>query len=76
MSFLSDVIAATFRNATPLVYGTVGETYCERAGILNLGIEGTMYVGAFVGFLVAQPTGSLSLGLAAAIVSRARARAC
>ena len=51
MSFLSDVIAATFRNATPLVYGTVGETYCERSGILNLGIEGTMYAGAFFGFL-------------------------
>ena len=50
VSFFSDVIAATFRNATPLVYGTVGETYCERAGILNLGIEGTMYVGAFAGF--------------------------
>ena len=59
MSFLSDVMAATFRNATPLVYGTVGETYSERAGILNLGIEGTMYAGAFFGFLVAQQTGSL-----------------
>jgi len=53
VSFVSDVIAATFRNATPLVYGTIGETYCERAGILNLGIEGTLYAGAFVGFLVA-----------------------
>ena len=67
MSFISDVLAATFRNATPLVYGTVGETYCERAGILNLGIEGTMYAGAFFGFLVAQSTGSLLLGLVAAI---------
>lgn len=67
MSFLSDVIAATFRNATPLVYGTVGETYCERAGILNLGIEGTMYAGAFFGFLAAQTTGSLLVGLLAAI---------
>ena len=67
MSFLADVIGATFRNATPLVYGTVGETYSERAGILNLGIEGTMYAGAFFGFLVAQQTGSLLLGLVAAI---------
>src|SRR4029450_1570172 len=62
VSFLSDVLAATFRNATPLVYGTVGETYCERAGILNLGIEGTMYAGAFFGFLVAEQTGSLPPG--------------
>ena len=67
MSFVSDVVAATFRNATPLVYGTVGETYCERAGILNLGIEGTMYAGAFFGFLAAQSSGSLLVGLLAAI---------
>ena len=67
MSFVSDVVAATFRNATPLVYGTIGETYCERAGILNLGIEGTMYAGAFFGFYAAQTTGSLMLGLAVAI---------
>lgn len=67
MSFLSDVLAATLRNSTPLVYGTVGETYCERAGILNLGIEGTMYASAFFGFLVAFSTGSLLLGLAAAV---------
>ena len=67
MSFVSDVAAATLRNATPLVYGTVGETYCERAGILNLGIEGTMYAGAFFGFVAAQTSGSLVVGLLAAI---------
>jgi simple sugar transport system permease protein len=67
MSFVSDVAAATLRNATPLVYGTVGETYCERAGILNLGIEGTMYAGAFFGFLAAQTSGSLIVGLLVAI---------
>jgi simple sugar transport system permease protein len=67
MSFVSDVVAATFRNATPLVYGTIGETYCERAGILNLGIEGTMYAGAFFGFYAAQTSGSLLLGLLVAV---------
>ncbi len=67
MIFLVDLLAATLRNATPLVYGTVGETYAERSGVLNLGIEGTMYAGAFVGFAVAYSTGSLLLGLAAAI---------
>ncbi len=67
MSFVSDVATATLRNATPLVYGTVGETYCERAGILNLGIEGTMYAGAFFGFVAAQTSGSLVVGLLAAI---------
>jgi len=66
--FLVDLLAATLRNATPLVYGAVGETYAERSGVLNLGIEGTMYAGAFTGFAVAYSTGSLLLGLAAAIV--------
>jgi simple sugar transport system permease protein len=68
MNFLADILAATFRNATPLVYGTVGETYTERAGVLNLGIEGTMYAGAFFGFAVAFQTGNPLLGLLAAIV--------
>lgn len=68
MNFLADLLAATLRNATPLVYGAVGETYAERSGVLNLGIEGTMYAGAFSGFAVAYSTGSLLLGLAAAIV--------
>lgn len=67
MSFLTELIAATLRNATPLLYGTIGETYSERAGILNLGIEGTMYAGAFFGFAAAATTGSRSMGLLAAL---------
>lgn len=66
--FLVDLLAAMLRNATPLVYGAVGETVSERSGVLNLGIEGTMYAGAFAGFAVAYLTGSLLLGLVAAIV--------
>jgi simple sugar transport system permease protein len=68
MTFFADIIAATFRNATPLVYGTVGETYTERAGILNLGVEGTMYAGAFFGFAVAYQTGDPWIGILGAIV--------
>jgi simple sugar transport system permease protein len=68
MTFLFDLIAATLRNATPLVYGTTGETITERSGILNLGIEGTMYAGAFSGFAVAYWTGEPLVGLLAAIV--------
>ncbi len=69
MNFFVDLLAATLRNATPLVYGTVGETYTERAGVLNLGIEGTMYAGAFSGFAVAYATGSPFLGLLAAVLT-------
>jgi len=67
MTWLVDLLAATLRNATPLVYGTVGETYAERSGVLNLGIEGTMYAGAFAGFAIAYATGSTLIGLLAAI---------
>ena len=73
--FLVGLIAATLRVATPLVYATIGEVYTERAGILNLGIEGTMFLGAFVGFAVAARAEAaglqayLWLGLLAAILA-------
>jgi simple sugar transport system permease protein len=67
--FLIGLIAATLRVATPLIFGTLGELFAERAGILNLGIEGTMFFGAFVGFVVGGLTGSLWLGVAAAILA-------
>jgi len=66
VSFFLDIVAATFRISTPIVYATVGDTYVQRAGMLNLGIEGMMFAGAFFGFLTAFHTGSLWLGLAAA----------
>jgi simple sugar transport system permease protein len=68
-AFLIGLIAATLRVSTPLILGTLGELFAERAGILNLGIEGTMFLGAFVGFAVAGATGSLWLGVLAAIVA-------
>jgi ABC-type uncharacterized transport system permease subunit len=67
--FLVGLIAATLRVATPLIFGTLGELLSERSGILNLGIEGTMFLGAFVGFTVAQATGNLWLGFLAAVIA-------
>jgi ABC-type uncharacterized transport system permease subunit len=67
--FLVGLIAATLRVATPLIFATLGELFCERAGILNLGIEGTMFLGAFAGFTVASLTGSVWIGLLGAIIS-------
>jgi ABC-type uncharacterized transport system permease subunit len=69
MIFTIGLISATIRVATPLIFGTIGELFCERAGILNLGIEGTMVIGAFVGFLVADVSGSLWLGVIIAILA-------
>lgn len=66
--FLIDLLAATLRIATPLIFATLGELFCERAGILNLGIEGTMFWGAFVGFTGASLTGSLWLGILFALI--------
>ena len=43
---------AVLRLATPLILGTLGVLLCERAGVLNLGIEGIMAAGAFTGWLV------------------------
>lgn len=43
--------AATLRIATPLIFGVLGELICERAGVLNLGIEGIMTIGAMSGWL-------------------------
>jgi general nucleoside transport system permease protein len=61
------LVAATLVVATPLLYAAIGEIITERAGVLNLGIEGTMYAGAFVGFLVAARSGSAWTGLGAAV---------
>lgn len=60
------LLTATLVAATPLLYAAIGEVITERAGVLNLGIEGTMYAGAFVGFLVAATSGSPWVGLVAA----------
>jgi ABC-type uncharacterized transport system permease subunit len=54
------------RVATPLLLATLGETFTERAGVLNLGIEGIMLLGAMVGFTTAWFSGDLWLGIAAA----------
>ncbi len=67
--FLINLIGATLRVSTPILLAAIGETYTERAGILNLGIEGTMFFGAFIGFFVADKSGSLWFGLLIAILS-------
>ena len=63
------LISATLTIATPLVWASIGEVIIERTGVLDLGIEGTMYVGAFAGFLVAFRSGSPWLGLLTAVLA-------
>ena len=57
------VLSAAVRIATPLLLAALGEMVTERAGILNLGVEGTISVGAFTGYIVADTSGSLYLGV-------------
>ncbi len=63
MAFLVSLLAATIRLATPIVFAALGEIITELAGILNLGVEGIMLMGAFAGFWGAYQTGSLWLGV-------------
>ena len=58
--------AAAVRIATPLILGTLGELLCERAGVLNLGIEGIMTAGAMSGWLAVYQGADLWTGVAIA----------
>ncbi len=69
------VLGGMLTIATPLIFGALGAVLGERAGVLNLGIEGTMYAGAFVGFLVADKSGNVWVGLGVAVVTGAAAGA-
>ena len=64
--FTASLWAAAIRIASPLIFGTLGELICERAGVLNLGIEGIMTAGAFAGWLTVFLGGDLWLGVAVA----------
>ncbi|MGD9732738.1 MAG: ABC transporter permease [Desulfamplus sp.] len=63
------VLHRTMVAGTPLLLGTVGEVICERSGIINLGVEGVMSVGAVVAFIVTYTTGNPWFGLMAAIAA-------
>lgn len=61
--FVTTLLAATFRSSVPLLFGTIGEAFAERSGVLNLGIEGMMLMGASVGFITVYFIGNLWLGV-------------
>lgn len=61
--FLVSLLASTIRLATPILLPALGQIYTQRAGILNLGVEGTMTIGAVSGFATAYMSGNLWLGV-------------
>ncbi len=67
-SFFIGILASGIRLATPYLYAGLGETLSQRSGVLNLGVEGQMLMGAFAAFYVTFQTGNLWLGMLAAII--------
>jgi ABC-type uncharacterized transport system permease subunit len=61
--FIIGILTASVRLATPILLTALGEVFTERAGILNLGLEGIMLMGSLTGFLGAYWTGSLWVGV-------------
>ncbi|MFO7742015.1 MAG: ABC transporter permease [Anaerolineae bacterium] len=68
LSLLTSILTITIRAGTSLLYATIGEIYTERSGVLNLGVEGMMMMGAVSAFAIAYHTGSLALAVAAALL--------
>jgi simple sugar transport system permease protein len=67
-ALIVSILTITIRAGTSLLYATLGEIYIERSGILNLGVEGMMMMGAATAFAVAYHSGNAWLGLVAALI--------
>jgi len=62
-AILISILAGTVRIMTPILFAAIGELVTQRAGIWNMGVEGTMLMGAFTAYIVASSTGSVWLAL-------------
>ncbi len=68
---LIGIVTGAIRFATPYLYASIGEMFAQRSGVVNLGVDGIMLMGAFAGFFIAlnvSGTGGLWLGLLAAAI--------
>ncbi len=67
--FIQFALTGAIRSGTSVLYATLGETVTERSGVINLGTEGCMIMGACIGFKVAADTGNIGLAIIAAALS-------
>jgi ABC-type uncharacterized transport system permease subunit len=65
---ITSTLSGALRAGTPLLFATLGEILAERSGVLNLGLEGMMLMGAFTGFSISYITGNLWLAVIAAVL--------
>ncbi len=65
---LIGILASGIRLATPYLFASIGEMFGQRSGVLNLGVEGQMLLGAFAAFYIGFTTGNLWLGIGAAML--------
>jgi simple sugar transport system permease protein len=63
------IMAAAIRSGTPVLFATLGEIFTERAGVLNLGLEGMILTGAVFGYAVNHYTGNLMYGVFAGVLA-------
>jgi general nucleoside transport system permease protein len=68
LTVLLGILSTGIRLATPYLYAAIGETFSQRSGVLNLGVEGIMLMGALSGFYMGVTTGNLWIGLLAAAI--------
>jgi simple sugar transport system permease protein len=71
LGLVRGLLSGAIVSGTPLLYATLAELISERAGIVNLGLEGVMLVGAVVGFVTCVSTGSATVAVAAAALAGA-----
>ncbi|MBP1693958.1 MAG: putative transporter permease protein, partial [Chloroflexi bacterium] len=63
------ILQAGVGSGTVLLFATIGEIFAERSGVMNLGVEGMMLIGAMTGFSIASQTGNPWLGVLAAMLA-------
>ena len=68
LDLLVNIMIGIIIAATPLVFAAIGELVVEKSGVLNLGVEGMMIIGAIAAFATTIETGSFIAGIAAAII--------